>query len=95
MKEADKASREKQKFRRFYLFGSIFWLLSTLLFFAGSSWVVNADINEGTRLFANNVLGIILTFIVFGIPVIFVLSFVIRSIEPVMDRIKQRIDSKD
>ncbi|MCE7992378.1 MAG: hypothetical protein HEP71_10370 [Roseivirga sp.] len=94
MVKTSKANIEKQKFKRFYLFGAVLWCLSITLFYLSASWVASPNLTEGVKTFAKNIRGIILVFIVFGIPIIFLLSFIIRLAEPVMDKIKERIDAK-
>lgn len=95
MVETNKANTEKQKFKRFYLFGSVFWCLTIILFFLSEGWVSSPDLAAGVKTFANNMRGIMLTFVIFGIPIIFLLSFIIRIAEPVMDRVKAYLDEKN
>lgn len=76
---------EQRKFKKFYAYGSLFWLFFLILYFSGS-WV-NLYFLEQESNFLSRILAAILIFGVFGIPIIFILSLLIRIAEYIINRI--------
>lgn len=76
---------EQSKFKKFYAYGSLFWLSFLILYFSGS-WV-NVNFLEQESNLLSGILSAILIFGVFGIPIIFILSLLIRVAEYIINRI--------
>lgn len=78
---------EKKKFKKFYLYGSLFWLFITFLFFLGQYLINGYEPYSNHVEFFDGMLNMILIFGVFGIPIIFTLSLFVRLAEYLISRI--------
>jgi len=78
-------NEEKQKFRRFYLYGSILWLI--ILGAVGLGSWINAYAFPEKSYLLGSILHTFLVFGVFGIPIIFILSLFIRLVAYIVDKI--------
>ena len=72
---------EKSKFKKFYFYGSVLWLLMLIIFISGKHFIDSYESHNSNMDFLDGLLSIVLTFGVFGIPIIFVISFFLRMAE--------------
>ena len=81
-------NEEKQKFRRFYIIGSLFWLFLLLIFIGGTWIIANGNIEKSDL--SEGILHTILVFGIFGIPIIFILSLFIKLAAYIIDKIPKQ-----
>jgi len=77
-------SSEKEKFKKFYLYGSVFWLMLIIAFLLGKSFLAG---HNNSPDFFDGFLNIVLVSGIFGIPIIFLLSVFIRIAEYFINKI--------
>ncbi|GAB5410176.1 MAG: hypothetical protein BalsKO_25410 [Balneolaceae bacterium] len=78
------SQEERQKFKGFYKLFSILWLIFLLTFVLVNFYSTNLDIKSEIL---NGILLIILQLGIFGIPIIFVFSVLIRFVEVLINKI--------
>jgi len=85
---------EKKKIKRFYLFGGLFWLLFIFLFFLGKSFINEINIQNSFFQLLDGILNIMMAFGIFGIPIVFFFSFLIKIGECIINKIPTKEDRK-
>lgn len=81
---------EKNKFKKFYFYGSVLWLLLLIIFFTRKYFMESYESHNSNIDFLDGLLSIVRTFGLFGIPIIFVLSFFLRIAEYFIRKIPTR-----
>lgn len=92
----EKASSEKIKFKKFYRYGSVLWLLLIIVVSVGKKVLAEFDSESINIKFSEGVLNLFVMVGIFGIPIIFLLSLFIRLAEYFVNKIpvKENRDGK-
>lgn len=91
MRKQHNNSSEKRKFKRFYLFGILFWILLVVIYVLGFVFLGFVDWPTKIENAMMAVLKVLFVYGIIGVPIVFFCSFFILLAEPIMDAIQTRI----